>query len=637
MNNEKTPDMFAIFLGLLNLSGFGLGYLFQKLWVRWGIHLSITLALLAAAMLTNASKLPILWIAIFSLWLLWMAFDSWRQSRKFTAEQGLFRINLPDKWGWLLIALPVLLLGLEGVGLAGYGISGQKEFQRGLEAYYEVDCETAIEHFNQVTTLYELTLSSNPSSADAYLQVCDMLLPAEHAYEEGNYEDAIQLYQEFLGVYAEKHLISHAQDIQAKSYFEWASDLRKDQYYQEAINKYSVILEEYPNSQSASQVAAPLAESHLMLSTQLWKAKDYQEAIQQARIPLEEYPNTPSGNEAPDQLAQIYYDWAVDLKSQGRFAESVENILTVLDEFPDTEAGISASTLSAEIYYDWAAYLLETGAYQDSIAKFEIILNQYSAVLQKKTIEGDINTAYLEWAANLRSMGSYQIAITRYQTLLEEYPGTTTPTKISALILETHLEWGDHLFEKTEFSKAMDKFTEVNELTTDPDFIQAAENGYEKALWGLSQDDGPAGDQIVKDTYASACNGDPALSPAIGLAEEEPGKALSCRSGFTLTLPQDLKAAYPGHFQFVVSREEGTKTVQTCKYQSGYSVVRQQNYWTVTVRSTITGRVYSSKTFYGSQPEKCDTVEIFFSSVKYKTGSTPSLADVIAWLEMLFR
>jgi len=66
-------------------------------------------------------------------------------------------------------------------------------------------------------------------------------------------------------------------------------------------------------------------------------------------------------------------------------------------------------------------------------------------------------------------------------------------------------------------------------------------------------------------------------------------------------------------------------------------LIRQQEYWTVLVRSTVTGGVYSSKTFYGSQPAKCERTEMFYGTTKYKQGTEPSMEDVIAWLKAVIR
>ena len=637
MNDQKSPKTLAISLGLLNLSGFGLGYLFLKRWVRWGIHFLFTIALLATAILTNASKLPLVWVSAIGLWLLWMTFDGWRLGRNFTLEEGLLPANFLNNRLWLLIIISFIVLVLEGVGLTGYYILGQIDFQQGVNTYKEADCVGALDHFKRVTTLYELTLSSKIATADVLITECDMLLLAENSHEAGNFEEAIELYQGYLNAYPRGYLAYHTLESQATSYFEWAAELKSDKKYKEAVNNYLVILKEYPDTSSANQVAPLISETYISLASQLWETKDYQEAIEAARIPLEHYSSTQSGKDAPDQISQIYYDWAVYLQSQALYEDAVEKILILLDEFPDTQAGGYAAGFTSELYYDWATHLMNNGEYQESIAKFEIVLDKHIGYFSRLEIEGVIKTAYLAWATHLLENESFQNAITRYQYLLKHYPHTITAEEVEKLILEVHFAWGDALYQEGEFADALEKFTQAKELTTDPDLIQSAEEGCENALRGLGQDTGSAGAQIVKDAFATACDGNPASSPAVGSAENEPGKALACSSDPSIRLPQDLKAEYPGHFQYVVSASEGYKTIQTCRYQGGRSVIRQQQYWIITVRSTITGKVYSSKYFYGSMPAKCDSVEWFSGTTKYKYGSEPSMDDVIAWLKAVIR
>jgi tetratricopeptide (TPR) repeat protein len=377
------------------------------------------------------------------------------------------------------------------------------------------------------------------------------------------------------------------------------------------------------------------AESYLMRSAQLWDSEDYQEAIADASIPLEKYPGTPAGKQAYDQIAEIYVDWAADLQSNRLYQEAVEKITLVLDEYPDTPVVDNPAELATEIYYDWASYLHETEDFQESIVKYEIILNEYSENLSPTQIKEDIKSSYLAWGAHLRETGQYNLAITKYQTFQDEYPQTSQLADTAQLIIKTQLEWGEDLTQQNEFTQALDKFTQIKDLTSDPALVEAAEEGYQEALWGLSQDEGPEGEQVLSEAFTAACDGDPAPSPAVGLAEDEPAKARSCSSD--LKLQQDHIAVYPGHFQYVVSRSDGYATVQTCPYQQGHSLIRQQQYWTITVRSTVTGNIYTSKKFYGSQPAKCEKTELFSGSTKYKYGTEPSLTEVSSWLASLFR
>ena len=307
----------------------------------------------------------------------------------------------------------------------------------------------------------------------------------------------------------------------------------------------------------------------------------------------------------------------------------------MLDEYPDTLAVENGATLAAEVYYDWASFLFETNYFGESIEKYEIILKEYSDYYSLSTINQDIKSSYLAWGVQLRETGLYNRAIDIYQTFQDDYPQPARAADIPQLLIETQLEWAENLTQKDKFTQALDKFTQIKDLTSDPDVMEIAEEGYQEALWGLSQDEGPEGEKILSDAYATACDSEPAQSPAIGIAEDEPAKARSCSSD--LKLQQDLIAVYPGHFQYVVTRSDGYETIQSCPYQQGHTLIRQRQNWLITVRSTVTGNIYTSKRFYGSQPAKCEKTEWFSGSTKYKYGTEPSSTEVNSWLAGLFR
>ena len=634
MDEQKPSRALAISIGLLNLNGLGLGYLYAKKWIRWGLHFLITISLLAAAILTNFSqKIPV-FLSVIGLWLLWMAFDGWRQGQKLNPDQGLFTINHSKIRPWMLIGVPLLILCLEGVGLAGYVRLGQKEFQRGIQAYQETDCEKAVKHFHRVSTIYELSSGSRREEADARIEECTLMLSADRAYKENAYKDAIDGYQEYLNTYSEGTLAQGAQIGLADTYFAWGGSLKEAQEFQKSIEKYTKVLEEYPDSSAANQTPEQMAESYLLFSDQLWKSGEFQTAIEKARIALLDYPSTPSGTSAANQIAGIYSDWAVALHEQGEYQEAIYKIHTVREKYPDAKAGEDADSLVADIYADWAEKLIEDGSFQSGVMKYKILLSEYADVISNQEINEEMKSAYFAWAEDCRQKGSYQKAILKYETLYDDFPQNVNEDEIDQLVLETLLEWANDLYQKDKFMAAMIKFEDVEEDAEDPDLLDAAEEGYEKALWGLSRDKGSEGEFVMGEALDEVCDGDPASSPAVGLAENEEGKALACGSMYGL--PSDLQASYPGHFKYVVTRREGAKTIQTCPYTAGHTLYRKQKYWTISVGRTDNGNFFS-KTFYGSMPAGCQQTERFWGKTKTKYGSDPSVKEINAWLGMAIK
>ncbi|MGB2963941.1 MAG: hypothetical protein WBB69_08145 [Anaerolineales bacterium] len=630
MTNQNTPQKLSLGLGILNFTGLGLGYLYQKQWRRWGIHFLVTIILITTAFLTNASKQPIIWLPVFGLWLCWMAFDGWRTHQQPGPKDYLFSLQLPENRQWLILAVPAILLVLIAAGLMGYITMGGKEFKLGQQAYQEADCESAVEHFNKVTSIYELTFSSQISAADDRLLECDVLLSANQAYQEGDFADAIQSYQGYLEIDSDFELTTYAEEALAASYYGWAMALIADHDYVGAIEKLLVILDDYPDTSAVEQVAEPLAESYLSYSAQLWDAGDFGEAVDTALIPLNQYPDTAAGEQADEQIAEIYYDWAVYLDQNDSYQEAVEIIALLQDKYPDAPSMDGAIDLAAKIHHDWASYLYETGDYQESINVSEIILDEYTDYFAESEIKEDIKNAYLAMGLKLRESEQYSLAILKYETFQEKYPQVSQIENIPQLIFEAHLQWGEQLIQQGEFSQALIKFTEIIELASEPDEVKTAEEGYQNALLALSKDTGTQGQEILDDAFKTACNGEPASSPAVGFAEDEPQKARSCSS--ELKLDKDLTAEYPGHFQYVVTISDGFETVQSCPYKQDHTLIRQRQYLLVTIRKTVTGNVFTTKKFYGSDPPKCERTEWFSGPTAYKYGTKPSISEVNTWL-----
>ena len=243
------------------------------------------------------------------------------------------------------------------------------------------------------------------------------------------------------------------------------------------------------------------------------------------------------------------------VKEDDQHEQAVDNINLVLDEYPDTRAADNLSDLTAEVYYDWAGYLQETNFFEDSIGKYEILLTEYAKAYAPAVIKSEIKSAYLAWGKQSREIALFRRAIEVYQKFEQDYPQESSSENIPDLILETQLDWADDLLENKEFTQAMEKYTEIKDLTDDPDLLVIAEEGYQSALWDLSQDTGSDGQEIINAAFKTACSGEPAASPVVGLEEDQPAKARSCSSD--LKLDQDLMPKYPGQFKYVVIKTEG--------------------------------------------------------------------------------
>jgi len=624
-------------VALLNLTGLNLGYLYMRRWLRWLVSSLLMASLVTAAFLTDAARLPSQWAAIFGVWLLWTFVDGWIQARRLVQAAPAGAADKKRAIGrrWPSVIITALLIGLVAAGLWGYVTLGQREFAAGMETYRAADCRIAIQHFNRITTIYELTLSPNVATADANIIECSLLIVPENARAQGEYANAVVGYDAYLHHYPESVLLPFAQETIAETYAEWATHLREEEDYQTAIENYQIVLSEYPDTSAGAEAAAQVAEIYAEWATVLRAAGEYDATIEKYQIVLNEYPDTPTGEEAAALAAETYCEWAANLREKGECEEAITRYQIVLDQYPDTPTAAEAVEAIAKVYTEWAVQLREAGDYEVALERYWIILDEYPDTTAAAEAEEATAETYLEWAAQLREADLYLAAIGKYQTVASKYPDTEAASSVQIEIGWTYNDWGKYLHSQRKYIEAMQKFTEASEATSDPDAIAAAEAGYEEALWGLSQDTSSDGRQVMEQALAEVCDGDPASSPAVGLAEDEPSKALFDGSEFTL--PSDLRATSPGHFRYAVCLETGTSVVERCPYTGGHTLVRQRRWWRVNVYDTLTARRVTYSTFYGSWPAACPFSRVFSSSTDYWTGDHPSADPVITWLQGVVR
>ena len=632
---------FSFAAALLNLTGLGLGYLYTRARIRWLIHFLITVGLLVAAYFTNATAAPLFVLVIAGLWLTWMALDGWRCARR--PAQA---VPVPTPRWWSLVLIAVLLLGLEAAGIWGYITLGQQEYIAGATAYRMGDCRTAVGHFSRATTLYRLALGPTIFTADDELAACSLLVQADDALEQGDYAEATAGYETYLARYPAGPLLIPTREEAAKAYSEWAADLEAGGDYAEAVEKYQVVLSDYPHTEAGKTAAEQVARTYMAWGDALQEAEAYDEAVAKYLIVLNEYPDTSAAEEAPGHLAVAYMGWAAALRQEARYAEAIARYQAALDQGPSTEVGREITEAMAEAYAEWGDALREEGSYEEAIERYETVLNDYRATAAARRIRPAVAEAYVLWADQASKEGKFEDAAARYQVVLDRYASLPVAAEAREGAAAALVGWAAQLSEEGKFTAAMEKFTQAQELTDNPDVTAAAEEGYNQALWGLSQDSTGEGREVLQQALEEVCAGHPASSPAVGLAEEEPGKALVC-GGSDLNLPAELRAAKPGHFRYVVSVEEGASTVERCDYThlgcTGWFcpttnvLVRQREWWRVRVRDTRTARVVADRTFYGPYPRACQQTETFSGYEKYVTGGPPSTSDVLGWLSGVVR
>ena len=439
-------------IALLNLTGLGLGYLYMKRWVHWGIHIVCTAGLLILAFWTHASHYPIVWWIAFGLWLLWMAFDGWRQARKFG-----WAVNRP----WLPIVMALLLAGLEIAGLWLYREFSLREFVAGMSAFQEAECGEAMGHFYRVSTTYELTLSPEVKAAEARFTECSSLFFAKDARSAGDLEMAVAGYENYLSTYPDGALFVHARDAAAETYEEWAAVLQDAGDYGAVVETYSAILAKYPDAPAADRAGESAAGAYVAWADQLRGEGDYGVAIEKYRNVLAQYRDTSFGAQAAALAAETYAQWATQLREDGDYEAAVEAYRALLLSYPETSLGARAADLAAETYGAWAYQLRQDGDYQEAIDRYQAALDDYPHTPQGAQTVASIADTYGEWAAQLRSDGEFQQAIDVYETLLARHPQTSPGRKAAQQVAEVYAEWASRLRKEEQYEAAIDKYETI--------------------------------------------------------------------------------------------------------------------------------------------------------------------------------
>ena len=675
----------AIIVALLNLTGLGVGYLYMKRWRSWLLRCLITVGLIVIGFLSNASQSPLLWFGIFALWVLWMTFEGAWRAQKLPPPLS----EAPTIRQWTPAILAGLLIVLEITGLWGYVALGQQEYASGMTAYRAGDCRTALESFNRVTTLYELTLSANVASADEKIVECSQFVSAEGMWKKGEFANAISQFNSLIERTPKSPLVPFAREAISQTYGEWALKLRESGETQTAIEKYRIILKEYSDTTVSAQVKPALAETYGEWATQLRKDAKYADAISKYQLVQKEYPDTPAGKRTAELIAETYADWAMQLRRAENYREAIDKYQIILNNYRGTPTGAQAEVASAETYGEWGTQLRKGKQYNEAIDKYQTLLKSFPNTPTGKEARTALAETYRDWAAQLRMDKRYDEAVAKYQIILRDYAETPTAALIPRLLIQTHSEWGDKLrtegkfkeaiekyqyvtknstlseeiatatkvigdtyndwgkwhYSRRKYLEAMEKYTLAMQATSVPVVIATANQGYNSALVALSEDSTGQGRKVMDQTVTEVLAGKPASSPAVGLAKDQPGKALP--HGAQFTLPIDLQAVKPAHLMYVISVESETNELERCSYRitSGrdigamYTLVRKQWQWRVRVLSTLNAKVVAERHFTGSPPGSCPDQYYFTygATVSSMTGNEPSTNDVISWLRTVIK
>ncbi|OGO19164.1 MAG: hypothetical protein A2Z14_06590 [Chloroflexi bacterium RBG_16_48_8] len=403
-------------VGLLNLNGLGLGYLYLRKWRRWFGILFVDFLLFLMAAGFNTSKNPPLWAGILGVWLLFQALNGWWRARKlYSFERSHLERHLP-----FAFYAAVVILVVECVGFFLFRQAGQKAFEAAKTAYEAGDCTTARTYLGDLDTIYRFTLIPELAQAENWSMECNILENASLIAEEGDYDEAIQEYARYLNKYPQSGLVPIAQEGASGAYQAWATKLREEGAYEEALLKYEALASSYPNTQAGTQVNT-------------W-------------------------------IAETYMGWATKYKEEGEYATAIEKIDELLHDFPDTPSGVNGKDLASEIYAEWADQLLQAEDYGEAFRKYEVIVSEYPNTPAASKFDAVLNDL-IETGTEALADGRHCQAVMIFEAL---YAGGYLPEAESSIDLaDTLFNCGQEEFAAEKYDEAIAHFEAL--ITNYPD------------------------------------------------------------------------------------------------------------------------------------------------------------------------
>lgn len=242
---------------LLNASGLGLGFAYLGRWVRTGVHLLATAALVALALLTGAAALPVLCVAVAALWTGATVVEGWVSARRRSAAPAGVAGHLLPVAGAVVAAAAVVA----GYGL--YSAAARDDHAAAVLARERGDCTAAEAGFARVTGVYALSFPAGAAEAAAGRAECAAFLAAGTAERDGDFARAAALLREFRAVHPGTVLEPVVERDLRRVHERWGAALRGAGDFDGTVRVYGALLDEVAGDVSAEVAAREqLATAH---------------------------------------------------------------------------------------------------------------------------------------------------------------------------------------------------------------------------------------------------------------------------------------------------------------------------------------------------------------------------------------
>ncbi|WP_116245552.1 DUF1109 domain-containing protein [Nocardiopsis sp. FIRDI 009] len=186
----------ALRAGLLNLSGFGAGYVYLRRWVLFGVALVVTVGLLVGAALHGAADHPLVWVPVLLVWPIATGVHGLFAGRSHDERAVIEGEQPPGKLAPVLTAAGLVLAVV--AGLAGVWQAGEWRLRVADAAHARGECAEAVDIYERVEAGFQLSMSpSLMDRARSGAEACGLLTRAQDEVAAEEYDRAVGTYGEY--------------------------------------------------------------------------------------------------------------------------------------------------------------------------------------------------------------------------------------------------------------------------------------------------------------------------------------------------------------------------------------------------------------------------------------------------------
>jgi tetratricopeptide (TPR) repeat protein len=622
----------ALTAAFLNLNGFGLGYFWSKGKTLGLIEIGGTAAVLAAAFFFQTMENKLYWLLGLLAWVLahavWGAIRAAKPEHQFGIQPAL----------GVLFLVGIGALVIEGGLFAVLRAVGNVSQEAGAVAYHDEDFKVAANRYGLADAMYRLTFSDEMDGTTYYHGVSKLVVEIRDLIDSGSYADVPDKVDSLIS--KDPDLTGFAHNLGMEAILKLTADLEKTGDYEKAAEQYSFAMTTYKQADDYADAQEAYYNNLITWAGSLTAQDKFAEALAiYQRADSELSMVVDKHKDFISLIGNTYLDLSEQQQKGGDFASAIATLRDFQNDYPATSLDSEVRSRYPELYLLLARQQMKEKKYAGAVESYETLLSSYPNSSQAGDAQDEIAEAYLGYGDALAAEGNNEDAYEVYKKALAldipEEDRVRVETALGTILLNIGKDQtGENLY-----IEAILSLTEAKTYTADETLIAEIDTALTDAVAQLAGDTGDQGDTVMDEAVTQACQAKPSVYDSVNYFTDGVGKALVCDGSGSL--PSDLYASTPGELRYVVTFASATSTIESCPYYltSGGSatIYRMRSSETVTIRYADTGKVYTSKTFYGGSPETCPYSHYFYGNTDYFYGSDVDYDEVDDWLSSVIK